>query len=119
MRKATAPVSRRADKTTTRVSKATAGRALTAKAPARPKIDADPAALSQTLGWSHFVELLPIKDSLARDFYAEMCRIERWDVRTLRQKIGGMLFQRNLRDGVTRVDGGPCLAFQAQALRPA
>ena len=22
-----------------------------------------------------------------------MCRIERWDVRTLRQKIGGMLFQ--------------------------
>ncbi len=23
-----------------------------------------------------------------------MCRIERWDVRTLRQKIGGMLFER-------------------------
>ncbi len=52
------------------------------------------ATLSQTLSWSHFVELLPIKDPLARDFYAEMCRIERWDVRTLRQKIGGMLFQR-------------------------
>lgn len=40
------------------------------------------------------MELLPIKDPLARDFYAEMCRIERWDVRTLRRKIGGMLFQR-------------------------
>ena len=52
------------------------------------------ATLSQTLSWSHFVELLPIKDPLARDFYAEMCRIERWDVRTLRQKIGSMLFQR-------------------------
>jgi predicted nuclease of restriction endonuclease-like (RecB) superfamily len=50
--------------------------------------------LSTQLSWSHFIELLPIKDSLARDFYAEMCRIERWDVRTLRQKIGGMLFQR-------------------------
>ena len=50
--------------------------------------------LSTQLGWSHFIELLPIKDPLARDFYAEMCRIERWDVRTLRQKIGGMLFQR-------------------------
>ena len=50
--------------------------------------------LSTQLSWSHFVELLPIKDPLARDFYAEMCRIERWDVRTLRQKIGGMLFQR-------------------------
>ncbi len=50
--------------------------------------------LSQQLSWSHFHALLPIKDSLARDFYAEMCRIERWDVRTLRQKIGSMLFQR-------------------------
>lgn len=50
--------------------------------------------LSTQLSWSHFIELLPIKDPLARDFYAEMCRIERWDVRTLRKKIGGMLFQR-------------------------
>ena len=50
--------------------------------------------LSTQLSWSHFIELLPIKDPLARDFYAEMCRIERWDVRTLRLKIGGMLFQR-------------------------
>jgi predicted nuclease of restriction endonuclease-like (RecB) superfamily len=50
--------------------------------------------LATQLSWSHFIELLPIKDPLARDFYAEMCRIERWDVRTLRLKIGGMLFQR-------------------------
>lgn len=50
--------------------------------------------LSTQLSWSHFMELIPVKDPLARDFYAEMCRIERWDVRTLRQKIGGMLFQR-------------------------
>ncbi len=50
--------------------------------------------LSTQLSWSHFIELLPIKDPLARDFYAEMCRIEHWDVRTLRLKIGGMLFQR-------------------------
>ena len=50
--------------------------------------------LSTQLSWSHFVELLPIKAPLARDFYAEMCRIERWDVRALRQKIGGMLYER-------------------------
>jgi predicted nuclease of restriction endonuclease-like (RecB) superfamily len=50
--------------------------------------------LSQQLTWSHFLALLPLKDPLARDFYAETCRIERWDVRTLRQKISGMLFQR-------------------------
>lgn len=52
------------------------------------------AALSQQLSWSHFHALLPIKDSLEREFYAEMCRIERWDVRTFRKKIGSMLFQR-------------------------
>jgi predicted nuclease of restriction endonuclease-like (RecB) superfamily len=52
------------------------------------------ATLSQQLGWSHFVELLPMKKHLQRDFYAEMCRIERWSVRTLRQKIGGMLYER-------------------------
>ena len=48
--------------------------------------------LSTQLSWSHFVELLPSKDPLARDFYAEMCRIERWDVRTLQTKIGGMQY---------------------------
>jgi hypothetical protein len=50
--------------------------------------------LSQQLSWSHYHALLPLKNQLAREFYAEMCRIERWDVRTLRQKISGMLFQR-------------------------
>jgi len=50
--------------------------------------------LSRQLGWSHFVEIISLKDELQRDFYAEMCRIERWSVRTLRQKISGMLFER-------------------------
>ena len=51
-------------------------------------------ALSRQLGWSHFVELLPVQDGLKRDFYAEMCRVERWSVRTLRDKMNGMLFER-------------------------
>jgi predicted nuclease of restriction endonuclease-like (RecB) superfamily len=46
------------------------------------------------LGWSHFVEIIPFEEDLKRDFYSEMCRIERWSVRTLRKKIGGMLFER-------------------------
>jgi hypothetical protein len=50
--------------------------------------------LSAKVGWSHFVLLLPIKDPLKRDFYAEMCRVERWSVRALREKINGMLFDR-------------------------
>ena len=40
--------------------------------------------LSQQLSWSHFHALLPIKDPQARDFYAEMCRVERWDVHEVR-----------------------------------
>jgi predicted nuclease of restriction endonuclease-like (RecB) superfamily len=51
-------------------------------------------ALSTQLGWSHFIELLSIDDTLKRDFYAELCRLERWDVRTLRHKIGHLLFER-------------------------
>lgn len=50
--------------------------------------------LSRQLSWSHFVRLLPIKDALKRDFYAEMCRIEKWNVRTLKAKIDSMLFER-------------------------
>ena len=52
------------------------------------------AALSQQLSWSHFIELIPLEDGLKRDFYAEMCRIERWSVRTLRHKIDHLLFER-------------------------
>lgn len=52
------------------------------------------ATLSLQLGWSHFIEIIPIEDSLKRDFYSEMCRIERWSVRTLRAKIDSMLFER-------------------------
>lgn len=50
--------------------------------------------LSRQLGWSHFLLLLPIKEDLKREFYAEMCRVERWSVRTLREKLGGMLYER-------------------------
>ena len=50
--------------------------------------------LSKELSWSHFVEILQVRDVLARDFYAEMCRLERWSVRILRKKISGMMFER-------------------------
>jgi hypothetical protein len=30
--------------------------------------------LSRQLGWSHFVAIIPVRDDLKRDFYAEMCR---------------------------------------------
>ena len=52
------------------------------------------AALSQQLSWSHFVELIPLSSGIKVDFYTELCRIERWSTRTLRDKIQGMLFER-------------------------
>lgn len=50
--------------------------------------------LSRQLAWSHFMELIYLKDPLARDFYAEMCSVERWSVRTLRERVDSMLFER-------------------------
>lgn len=51
-------------------------------------------ALSRQLTWTHFVQLLPLEDSLKRDFYSEMGRIERWSTRTLEKKIKSMLYER-------------------------
>lgn len=51
-------------------------------------------SLIRQLTWTHFIALIPLKDPLQRDFYAEMSRIERWSVRTLRAKIDSMLFER-------------------------
>jgi predicted nuclease of restriction endonuclease-like (RecB) superfamily len=51
-------------------------------------------SLIRQLSWSHFIEILPLKQPLEREFYAEMCRIERWSVRTLRERIGGQLYLR-------------------------
>jgi len=51
-------------------------------------------ALIRQLSWTHFIALIPLKNDLQRDFYAEMCRMERWSVRTLRKKIDGMLYER-------------------------
>jgi predicted nuclease of restriction endonuclease-like (RecB) superfamily len=50
--------------------------------------------LSRQLAWSHFRELIYLKEPLTRNFYAEMCRIEGWSVRTLRERIDSMLFER-------------------------
>jgi predicted nuclease of restriction endonuclease-like (RecB) superfamily len=51
-------------------------------------------ALRRQLSWTHFRELIALDDSLKRDFYTEMCRVERWSTRTLRAKIDGLLFER-------------------------
>jgi predicted nuclease of restriction endonuclease-like (RecB) superfamily len=51
-------------------------------------------ALRTQLNWTHFRILIAIEDPLKRDFYAEMCRIDRWSTRTLQSRIDSMLFER-------------------------
>ncbi len=51
-------------------------------------------SLIRQLTWTHFIALIPLKDAIKRDFYAEMCRIEKWNVRTLRARIDSMLYER-------------------------
>lgn len=52
------------------------------------------ATLWRQLSWSHFKQLISLKDPLQREFYAQMCRIERWSVRELSSRINSMLYQR-------------------------
>jgi predicted nuclease of restriction endonuclease-like (RecB) superfamily len=52
------------------------------------------ATLSRQLSWSHFVLLLALKEPLQRDYYAQMVGAERWSVRTLRERIDSMLYER-------------------------
>lgn len=46
------------------------------------------------MSWTHFIALIPLKDPLQRDYYAQMASIERWSVRTLRERINSMLYER-------------------------
>lgn len=50
--------------------------------------------LSRQLSWSHFVIICSVEDGLKRDFYTEMCRIQRWSVRALQKQLDSMLYER-------------------------
>ncbi|WP_295730681.1 PDDEXK nuclease domain-containing protein [uncultured Muribaculum sp.] len=51
-------------------------------------------AVSTQLNWTHLRSLMSIDDPLKRQFYMEMCRIERWNTRTLNEKIDEQLYER-------------------------
>jgi predicted nuclease of restriction endonuclease-like (RecB) superfamily len=50
--------------------------------------------LATQLSWSHFVELLPIKNNEARFFYAQKAAEETWSKRQLRNQIERKAFER-------------------------
>lgn len=52
------------------------------------------APLVGKLSWSHFLQVIPIDDNLARNFYLTMAADQRWSKRTLKAKIDGMLYER-------------------------
>lgn len=51
-------------------------------------------SLIAKLTWTHFVQLLAIKEPLQREFYATLCHNEHWSVRTLKERINSMLYER-------------------------
>ena len=54
------------------------------------------AMLSQTLSWSHFLELITIEDPTKRLFYQQMGIAEHWSVQQLRDKQDEMAYERSL-----------------------
>lgn len=50
--------------------------------------------LCRQLSWSHLRNIFFIEEPLKREFYIEMCKIEKWSVRTFRERIKSMLYER-------------------------
>lgn len=51
-------------------------------------------SLMRELSWSHFLVVLSIEDETQRDFYLQICKNEKWSVRTFRDRVNSMLYER-------------------------
>ncbi len=51
-------------------------------------------AVRTQLSWTHLRILMFMDDPLKRDFYLEMCRIEKWSSRQLQERVQSMLYER-------------------------
>lgn len=52
------------------------------------------AQVARQLSWSHFIEVLPLKNDLQREFYISLAAAEKWGRNRLRKEIDSMLFER-------------------------
>src|SRR5690606_25150041 len=52
--------------------------------------------LCAKLSWSHIRLILNIKDPIKRDFYTEICKMEKWSVRVFQDRINSMLYERTI-----------------------
>lgn len=51
-------------------------------------------AVRRELSWTHLRMLIYMDEPLKRDFYIEMCRLEKWSSRQLQERIQSMLYER-------------------------
>lgn len=51
-------------------------------------------SMIRQLSWTHILATIPIENPVKRKFYIEMCKMEKWSVRTFRERINSMLFER-------------------------
>ena len=51
-------------------------------------------ALRSQLSWTHIRIIISLEDELKRNFYIEMCRLEKWSTRVLQERINSMLYER-------------------------
>ncbi len=52
--------------------------------------------INKSLSWSHYVELITIKDDAKRNFYEKECISSNWSVRELQRQLDTSLFERLL-----------------------
>lgn len=50
--------------------------------------------LCTQLSWSHIRLIIPMETELQRQFYIEICKLEKWSVRTFQERINSMLYER-------------------------
>jgi len=51
-------------------------------------------ALRRQLSWTHLKSLIYMEDPLKREFYIEMCKLEKWSSRQLQERIQSLLYER-------------------------
>ena len=51
--------------------------------------------LCAKLSWSHLRLIAAVDEPLKRDFYTELCQLERWSVRQLQERMQSLLFERS------------------------
>ena len=51
-------------------------------------------SMIRQLSWTHILAIIPIEDPLKREFYIEMCKLEKWSVRVFRERIQSLLYER-------------------------